>query len=816
MSIPTPPKRSGLNRILSLATAFLVATFGLIAVPTTAGAADAPTLTVTEAPRAGGPVTISGSGFDATLPDGVYVGIGSSGATNFYTAGIATESTIWVSPGNPDAGALAHMEADGSFTITLNAPAYSDGASYTVYASKAHGAGMGDPSQNATAPVAYEPAAPVTAPTQTALSVSATEVAEGDTVTLTATVTPAEAVGSVQFSSNGAPLAGGNIALEGGTAVFDAILPAGPNSITASFIPGDSGFAASTSAARSVNVTAPNQPATPRVTVTPAGPLDPAVDNVLTVSGTGFEGPGAADGTYVLVGETSVWQGEGALPRDGWIALDWVRAPQIVDGAFSMTITVPAGKLDPAKSYQVATSSSGRLSATDRSLDTFTPIEVQQPAAGGPRVTATPSQNLDPNVENVITVSGTGFEGPGASMGAYVLIGETSIWSGGGPLVSSGWLAQAWVRATDIVDGAFTVNITVPAGSFDPAKQYQVATSAAHMLSATDRSLDTFTPLAVADIAAEPGVRLSASTVKQGGQITFTGVGFAEGDTVTAVVNSEPVQLGNKTANAQGVVTYDWVVPTDFEAGPHTVTMRSGTTVVSAPFTVEALVIVSDGGPGEQVGQCVARAVTGGNFSWGINGSFKNYITGPIAKGSFSGGNFVASGGAFNVNDGGVGRANFSGSIVATGHGGLLNMQLSNPSIQITGPGTAILFAYVSSTDATGAPSMSGTVAFANLHFSGPTISAGSLTVNASATLTAAGSKAFADFYPAGTALDPVSFSVSLGGDVACDSSTDPVKLASTGAPTDAGLAPLSIAALVMLLGFGLIRTRTRARRQHA
>src|SRR5690606_35735448 len=39
----------------------------------------------------------------------------------------------------------------------------------------------------------------------------------------------------------------------------------------------------------------------------------------------------------------------------------------------------PAGSVDPAKEYVVATSAAHRLSATDRSLDTFTPVVVQQP-----------------------------------------------------------------------------------------------------------------------------------------------------------------------------------------------------------------------------------------------------------------------------------------------------------------------------------------------------------------------------------------------------------------------------------------------------
>ncbi|MEK8226197.1 HtaA domain-containing protein [Oerskovia sp. M15] len=55
------------------------------------------------------------------------------------------------------------------------------------------------------------------------------------------------------------------------------------------------------------------------------------------------------------------------------------------------------------------------------------------------------------------------------------------------------------------------------------------------------------------------------------------------------------------------------------------------------------------------------------------------------------------------------------------------------------------------------------------------------------ATLTAAGAKAFAGFYDAGTALAPVTFSFPIGGDVECDAFSG---LASTG--SDAGTSPPS------------------------
>lgn len=214
--------------------------------------------------------------------------------------------------------------------------------------------------------------------------------------------------------------------------------------------------------------------------------------------------------------------------------------------------------------------------------------------------------------------------------------------------------------------------------------------------------------------------------------------------------------------------------------------------------------------------KCVARRVTGGSLTWGVKESFRSYVQGTIAKGSFSGGTFSATGGAVNPDASGIGRANFSGAFSATGHGGKLNFALSNPSIQITGPTTAVLHAQVKATNAKGESAVDSTVAFANLSFGRAAVQGSTLSVSgASATLTGSGAQAFAGFYEAGTALDPVSFSVALGDEVPCDSSTDPkaASLPTTGADLDASAAAL--AALTLLAGAAVLARRRRVLAHH-
>jgi hypothetical protein len=95
-----------------------------------------------------------------------------------------------------------------------------------------------------------------TATATTLVAAPAGPVTAGTDVSLTATVTPATAAGSVQFRRGTTQL--GTVPVSGGVATLIAKdLPAGSNAITAVFTPTDpAAFAASTSAAVTVQVTA--------------------------------------------------------------------------------------------------------------------------------------------------------------------------------------------------------------------------------------------------------------------------------------------------------------------------------------------------------------------------------------------------------------------------------------------------------------------------------------------------------------------------------------------------------------------------------
>jgi hypothetical protein len=191
--------------------------------------------------------------------------------------------------------------------------------------------------------------------------------------------------------------------------------------------------------------------------------------------------------------------------------------------------------------------------------------------------------------------------------------------------------------------------------------------------------------------------------------------------------------------------------------------------------------------PVKPVTPSVTKPVAAGSFSWGVKQSFRDYVSGPIAAGSISttnvrstGNSFVfgqATGGTFN---GSTGTSNYSGSVRFVGHGGVLDLTLANPVVRVDSSASGTLLLRVNG----------ATVPFATLALgSGSRSVTGGATsfTGVSATLTAAGAAAFVNgdsqFYPAGTALDRVSFVIGAPSSPATGTRTVSAFVAPTAVP---------------------------------
>lgn len=340
-----------------------------------------------------------------------------------------------------------------------------------------------------------------------------------------------------------------------------------------------------------------------------------------------------------------------------------------------------------------------------------------------------------------MTVRGTGFST--AQPGIYVGLGAAGHRgfyqaSSAGALVEGqtvavatqygeGSIAQgrtAHLRA----DGSFTLTLTLPAGA--TASDYAVYTSKAHGQGRSDTSQNVV-------------VRLSAEKESEG---TGSGSGSIGSSPSSSQPGSAPVTGGTGSSS-------------------HAPGQGSGQSAEKGTPPVYETV-------------CTAASVSGAGLQWGIKSSFRNYISGGIAQGSWSTNSGAAySGGAFTfgagsgtyAKDSRTGTVSFPGSVHFTGHDGVLDLTLSNLRFRQDGPSSATLIADVRSSSTDGEKSNRAGVKFATISTSGLQVTAGQVTLKGAATtLTAAGAESFAGFYEAGTALDPVSLTIPLGESTDC------------------------------------------------
>ncbi|WP_156322622.1 HtaA domain-containing protein [Leucobacter musarum] len=163
-----------------------------------------------------------------------------------------------------------------------------------------------------------------------------------------------------------------------------------------------------------------------------------------------------------------------------------------------------------------------------------------------------------------------------------------------------------------------------------------------------------------------------------------------------------------------------------------------------------------------------ACEVTGGSFTWGVKESFRAYISGSIANGSWEESDgatyetpYFSWGGATGSIDPetGEGAVSFTGTVHFTGHDGVLDLTLANPTIEFEGDGKAALLLDARSND------MEGKVAIdATQEWVGDVTVPDQLGVSDNALqlqdlptkLTNSGAKAFAGFYEADIDLDPI------------------------------------------------------------
>ncbi|GAA2087115.1 hypothetical protein GCM10009801_49890 [Streptomyces albiaxialis] len=184
----------------------------------------------------------------------------------------------------------------------------------------------------------------------------------------------------------------------------------------------------------------------------------------------------------------------------------------------------------------------------------------------------------------------------------------------------------------------------------------------------------------------------------------------------------------------------------------------------------------SGGGSGSGSGNAASGAIVDGNLDWGVKKSFRDYITGPIAKGKaeLSGGAKKTSGGyRFPKGSGKAEKnsldASFRGGVRFLGHKEsgeyVLDLTFSQFKVKANGTKGSLVSDVKAKDRESGKVSTYDNLTVATLKLPSGALDAEKDVVTvekAPATLTGSGAKAFGGFYKAGDKLDPVTASVSL------------------------------------------------------
>jgi len=278
----------------------------------------------------------------------------------------AATGSVTFSDGNTALATVNLVGGSASFsTSSLSTGTHSLSASYS-----------GDGNYDGSSGSVSQPVNPKSK-TDTSINFSATPnpSVAGQPVTLAATVSPADATGSITFSDGSGTL--GSVNLSGATSTFiTSGLSTGSHSLTASYS-GDSNYNASTSQGVTQNVQTSGQLGI--TTLIPSTAAAGSSGFTLTINGTGF-GPGA----------TAQWNGVA-------LGTNFVSATQL-------TAVVPASLIASIGSAAVTVTSGGSMGAAlpftvntpgQSCVFSFSPVNASFGAAGGPGSIAVTASRSD-------------------------------------------------------------------------------------------------------------------------------------------------------------------------------------------------------------------------------------------------------------------------------------------------------------------------------------------------------------------------------------------------------------------------------------
>jgi len=295
---------------------------------------------------------------------------------------------------------------------------------------------------------------------------------------------------------------------------------------------------------------------------TPSAPVTVNVDTTTTAIGSPVDGTTVVSAAPVFSG--SAVQGTTVTVKDGnGTPVPGCENIVAIGGAWSCTPTskLPAGQ----NSFTVTVTDSSGNDAT--SAPVTVTVNVSPPAITSPAGGATLLGTTPP-------ISGTAVA-DGDSVTVTDAKGTPVAGCVDVPVVSGAWTCTpaglpAGVNLLTAVETDQSGNIGTPSDAI----RIMVDSSSTPTIA---------TPKAGTTVPAAPAVDTQFAQRRTGDDQQIVGLNFNPGEAVHAVVNSTPLDLGTKIADAEGRVVFNFTVPEGFELGTHTAIL---TGAVSGPASV--------------------------------------------------------------------------------------------------------------------------------------------------------------------------------------------------------------------------------------
>ena len=402
------------------------------------------------------------------------------------------------------------------------------------------------------------------------------------------------------------------------------------------------------------------------------------------------------------------------------LAMEYVRPTSFTVGAATSTVEVPAAKLDRSKQYEVVAWTAHTLPSAD-TIYAVTPLAVSAeqwnavfPSAGARVIPGISHVGTD-GVSVTAVISDLALEADDA--GIYVSLIERGTEAD----ISEGNMgtAYAFVRRNAIVNGATTLALSAPAANLDRNTEYEVIVWRAHGYPSEDRMLTradvTITPEQWDEVFGSDFVVSGTAAVSATSAAKLQVAAKLRGVDPTRYPNGVSVALiaAGTSAKPQPIGTTQ--VASIPASGAFTAEITAAGSALDRTRSYEVLVWAgkTPGGAANLLTLPVSISKANwdavfppkvdtlpGSFEWGVRGKFREYVTGPIATGKITvtapaTGSSVykfpqVSGGTWDAKKQ-TGTVKFAGNVNFSGHAGALDLNLTNPVLNVTSTSRAEL-----------------------------------------------------------------------------------------------------------------------------